>query len=181
MFCKEMSSNFSQSLKACGAGLLVATTFTTVGFSMQSPQARIGIWEILILGLCCAVVIAAVGLPISYLTRHFFARSATKFSSLIFGLIGCILSQAILFLVVLVFISMHNSFNALESAVKFLYVGEWRSLTAAFAATGAVIGVLSLIYKEQDKNLRSPTGLQPQVGRRGVILNSLIDFLRRKI
>ncbi len=161
--------------------MLVATAVTTVGFSMQSPQARMGLWQILILGLCCAVVIAVVGLPISYFARRLFARSATRFSPLIFGFVGCILSQAILFLITFVFISIHNSGNALESAINILYVREWRSLTAAFAATGAVIGALSLIYKEPDKNLENPIGLQAQVVRRGVILNSLIDFLRRKI
>jgi len=109
-----------------------------------------GVREILIMGLCCAVVIAVVGLPISYLTKRLFAQSATTISPLIFGVIGFILSQAILFLITLVFVSMHSG-NALESTIQMLYVGEWRSLTAGFAATGSVIGALSLINKESEQ------------------------------
>ena len=145
-----MKSPFLQSLKDCGVGLLVAMVITTVGSSMQSPQARMGVREILIMGLCCAVVIAVVGLPISYLTKRLFAQSATTISPLIFGVIGFILSQAILFLITLVFVSMHSG-NALESTIQMLYVGEWRSLTAGFAATGSVIGALSLINKESEQ------------------------------
>ncbi|MGJ8678407.1 MAG: hypothetical protein ACSHX0_12890 [Akkermansiaceae bacterium] len=145
-----MKSPFLQSLKDCGVGLLVATIITTVGFSMQSPQARMGMREILILGLCCAVVIAVVGLPISYLARRLFARSATMISPLIFGAIGFILSQAILFLITLVFLST-NGGNALDSTISILYEREWRALTAAFAATGAVIGALSLINKKAEQ------------------------------
>ena len=110
-----------------------------------------GAREILILGLCCAAVIALIGLPISYFSRRLFAPSATPLSPLIFAAIGFILSQGVLFSVTLGFISM-NGGNAFDSTIDILYIREWRTLTAAFAITGAVIGALSLINKNAEQD-----------------------------
>ncbi len=152
LFCKEMNRPFLQSLKDCGVGLIVATATLMIGSFVYNPELPLSAKSVLGTGLCCAVVIAVVGLPISYASRRIFTPSANKYSSVIFGSIGFVLSQAILFLILFI-ISGLSSGKALEITLELMYESEWRMLTVAFAVTGGVIGALSLNRKDAEQSI----------------------------